>query len=205
MYDFGFYLEHSVFFRDYLQEEFANGKTINKLTDFNDIMTKFQGSTTFAKYFQAIDVVPAQPTNYLIAFGIRFDKVCDVELDKTFPLVQDSKYDDHYRFTAATEAAANGKGVGVYIWRIGKQYRYVGETSSLKRRINQYSNITQTMVDKNYRPTNRRVNAAICNAINRESKEVSLYFYPTQNHRHDIEQYLLQFKSASIFDINDKV
>jgi hypothetical protein len=128
-----------------------------------------------------------------------------VELDNSNSLLQHDQLGDHMYFNDKTKNAANGRRGGTYIWRFGNEYKYVGETNNLQRRVSQYSDITQKMVEDDDRRTNRRVNAEICKTINEDRKSVTLYFYPTQNHHHDIEQYLLQFKSKSVFNLNEKV
>ena len=198
MYDFGFYLEHSVCFQAFLTERLSI-QPINNIGNFNLILDEFKKTCKR----QLTDII--DNNNHIVAFGIRFDKVCDIKLDSANSLLQYDKLGDHMYFDKATKNATAGMEGGTYIWRFGDEYRYVGETKNLKKRVSLYSDITKKLVDDDDRRTNRRVNAEICKTINEDRKSVTLYFYPTQNHHHDIEQYLLQFKSKSVFNLNEKV
>ena len=83
---------------------------------------------------------------------------------------------------------------GTYIWCFDDVVQYVGEADNLEKRIKDYSDISPYCVKNNQQTTNRHLNAEICKAI-LLGKKVTMYFYPTEYHHDDVEQYLLRHDS----------
>ena len=79
MYDFGFYLEHSDYFKVFLDNAFTCGTKITNLNDFDVIMQSF--AATVAKDPKFTTIKNASK-DILVAFCIRFFKIYDVDKGK---------------------------------------------------------------------------------------------------------------------------
>ena len=196
MYEFGFYWDHISGFKEYVAKELP----LKNVEEFENLCRDFKASNKS----MLNNIMESNKTIH--AFGIELREVCCVDLAKGDPSAEDKTNNrKHWFFSEDTmQSVASLEKAGTYIWRFGDEYRYVGETDNLRRRITQYSNITQKIVDGNSRSTNRKINSEICNAILHDKIKVRLYFYETAEHHKDIEQYLLQFRNAQDkrFDLN---
>ena len=182
--DFGFYLEHSEVFRNYLKKQFGQGKKIEKFSDFCALVNEFTINDRSVNEVRLSDEEEGRPV--LIVFGVCFTKVCDVELDEEQGGRDEGR---HYSFASDTIAATTEMhDGGAYIWCFNDIPKYIGGTCDLANRIKDYSKVKNGNIGQS---TNKRLNEMICAAI-REGKRVTLYFYPTAYHYHDIKQYLLR-------------